>query len=119
VFAILTCAYTKKDAGLFIRPIYTCADSQAALKALTSPWCKTKLLSECRKALGTIGRHCKVEVLWVPGHMGVSGNELAGELAKAGANTSPIGPEPFVPITPSTAIVEIKTWGYAQHSKIW
>ncbi|XP_046395727.1 uncharacterized protein LOC124162988 [Ischnura elegans] len=119
VLAILICTYTIKEAGLFIRQIHICTDSQAALKALTSSWCKSKLLSECCEALNVIRRHYKIELFWIPGHVGISGNELADEVAKAGAGINPFGLEPFVQIIPSTAIAKIKTWGLAQHVKIW
>ena len=119
IFAILTCVYAIEETGLCKRPIHICTDSQAALKALNSPWCKSKLLDECYKALNTLSSRCKIELFWVPGHSGISGNEMADELAKAGAEQNPIGPEPMVPVPPSLGVAAIRAWGSNQHSRIW
>ena len=36
---------------------------------------------------------------WIPSHIGISGNEKADQLAKQGAISNALGPEPFVPIS--------------------
>ncbi|KAJ8980929.1 hypothetical protein NQ317_002498 [Molorchus minor] len=43
-----------------------CSDSQAALKAISSP--KTTLVQECGEALEELARYKEVELVWVPGH---------------------------------------------------
>lgn len=40
----------------------------------------------------------EVNLVWVPGHSGVFGNEMADELARRGADEPPTGPSPMLPI---------------------
>ena len=69
------------------------SDNQAALKALqafrTSP-----LGQQYQKALNDIStRH------WVPGHVGVRGNEIADELARDSSVIKSVGPEPALGVS--------------------
>ena len=68
--------------------------SQAALKALESVTVKSKLVLECLGRLDELGTHNSVQLVWVPGHEGILGNERAGELAKKDADTPFTGTEP-------------------------
>ena len=47
-----------------------------------------RLVVECLGCLDELARHNSVQLVWVPGHEGVLGNERADELAKKGADTS-------------------------------
>ncbi|XP_063545759.1 uncharacterized protein LOC134753753 [Cydia strobilella] len=76
--------------------IYT--DSQAALKALKKP-VTSSLVRKCREELNSLGKHRNVTVAWISGHQGVTGNEKADELARIGAETEYIGPEPALPMS--------------------
>jgi len=46
-------------------------------------------------AINDLGRNNKVTLLWVPGYVGVEGNEPADTLARKGASAPLMGPEPF------------------------
>jgi len=49
------------------------------------------------------GLENNIRLIWWPGHSDIPGNEEADRLARLGAQVTPIGPEPFVGISKSTA----------------
>ena len=63
------------------KTIYILSDSQAALKALDSCRVDSGLVLNCMKTLNRLGRksdpHMMIVLIWVPGHVGVRGNEMA------------------------------------------
>ncbi|XP_061724296.1 uncharacterized protein LOC133530403 [Cydia pomonella] len=73
--------------------------AEAALKALKKISVTSALVRECREELNSIGKQRSVTVTWVPGHQGVTGNERADELARIGAETEYVGPEPALPMS--------------------
>ncbi|XP_043468334.1 uncharacterized protein LOC122502375 [Leptopilina heterotoma] len=80
--------------------ISICVDSQAALWALKNHTIESKLVWECRSVLDELGSANKLSLIWVPGHLGIKGNERVDVLAKIGFETEFIGPEPAVAIMP-------------------
>jgi hypothetical protein len=48
----------------------------------------------CHQSLIQLAKHNRVQLIWVPGHEGIVGNEMADHLAKTGSEHSLIGPEP-------------------------
>ena len=50
-------------------------------------------MSECADSLDRLAESNAVELIWVPGHSGIP-NELADELARQGAESAAMGPEP-------------------------
>nr|XP_042909742.1 choline dehydrogenase, mitochondrial-like [Parasteatoda tepidariorum] len=68
------------------RTIRICSDSQAALLLLSRCKFTSLLVWECFSVLCDLSTHNRVSLHWVPVHMGIGGNELADEAARAGSN---------------------------------
>jgi hypothetical protein len=67
---------------------------QAAIKALDSYQINSKLVWDCHRSLEQLAEHNRVQLILVPGHKGIDGNEIADQLAKLGSECPFIGPEP-------------------------
>ena len=91
------------------------SDSQAGIKALSSTSINSIQVKTIISALNELGKSNSVSVRWVPGHMGVPGNERADELAREGSSTLPIGPPPFVPIPAGAIKNEIRQLCIDEH----
>ncbi len=48
--------------------------------------------------------------MWLPGHSGIQQNEIANRLTREGARTTPIVPEPFLPLFLSRFKSKIRNW---------
>lgn len=59
---------------------------------------RSSLTLECWEALNDIALGNRIDLTWVPGHSNVEGNETADDLAKTGALSQLIGPEPALRI---------------------
>lgn len=119
VYAILVCAkiclkrnYRHAKIGIF-------SDSQAALLALKSAKCTSKLVWECSAALRELSRQNQVLLYWVPGHCGIEGNENADYLARQGSAQQFIGPEPFLGTSKSAVKRELKSWETLEIANRW
>ncbi|VEN58452.1 unnamed protein product [Callosobruchus maculatus] len=88
VYAILACVNRIRKTDGSRRRITICSDSQAAIKALNAWKITSGLVLECRRALDDISAKHKVSLMWVPGHAGVKGNEMADHLARMGSGNS-------------------------------
>ncbi|KAJ8916950.1 hypothetical protein NQ315_008350 [Exocentrus adspersus] len=77
------------------------------------------VLWKCWKELSDLARHNRVELLWVPGHSGIKGNEKVDELARKGSSASYIGPEPAVGVSKIKVRSQVKEWVNAQHKEYW
>lgn len=119
IFAILQAADLSSEEAVQGQKITICSDSQAAIKALASHTTKSHLVWECKKALNTLARQTEVEIIWVPGHNGVEGNETADELAREGANCTFTGSEPCIGCAPDLPKREIKSWSITNARRVW
>ena len=106
IYAILECASICLRRNYRYAKICIFSDSQAALNAIKSPICRSKLVWECRKLLKQLASNNQVHLYWVPGHRGIDGNEKADFLARQGSDGHFIGPEPFCGISNSVLKME-------------
>jgi len=56
----------------------------------------SNFVAEVIEAVNKVSICNSVRLLWLPGHCGILGNEIADDLAKKAASTLFIGPEPVL-----------------------
>lgn len=110
VHAIELCIRENLRMGYSNRKIFILSDSKAAILALHSYQFKSKLVWDCLKVLKELANRNIVTLVWVPGHMGILGNEAADLLAREGSEASFTLPTPFCGIPLSTAKTAINKW---------
>ena len=118
-YAICTCAQVNIDRDTTSKTIYILSDSQAALKALDSCRVDSGLVLNCMKTLNRLGRKNRVVLIWVPGHVGVRGNEMADELARKGSERTMCGPEPCMGLSIGTIKNAIRESANERHISEW
>ncbi|XP_076237869.1 uncharacterized protein LOC143181372 [Calliopsis andreniformis] len=120
VLAIQECAETLTERDVRYRRIAICSDSQAALKALSKPTHKSMSVMECKRKVNNLAdKGNKITLIWVPGHAGIRGNEMADRLANQGSDENPIGAEPYLPMSVLTVKTAIKKWATEQRKRMW
>ena len=119
VYAIKACIMENLDRNYRNRNIYILSDSQAALKALDKHQINSKLVWDCHQTLMELAKHNRVQLIWVPGHEGIAGNETADQFAQIGAQHPFIGPEPACGISIGVARKAIRDWTNMKHKKYW
>jgi hypothetical protein len=61
----------------------------------------------------------RVQLIWVPGHESVDGNETANQLARTGSENPFIGPEPACGMSIGAAKKAVRYWTNRNHKKYW
>lgn len=79
----------------------------------------SKLLWNCHHFLVKLAEHSQVELMWVPGHMGIDESEIADHLAIEGSSHPLIEPEPAFGISAKVATGVISNWTSRKHYKHW
>jgi ribonuclease HI len=110
IYAILQCACENIRRAYKNKRIVILSDSQAALKALSSPKVTSRLVAECLDAPSELAFLNEVTLVWVPGRRGVFGNEEADKLARQASAKPLLGPEPAVGIPTYLTREAMKNW---------
>jgi hypothetical protein len=118
IYGIKACIMENTEKGYKGRNIYILSDSQAAIKANNSQ-INSKLAWDCHQSLVRLAEHNRVQLIWVPGHMGIDGNEMADQLARQGSSCPFIGPEPALGISAKIAREVIRGWTNRKHTEYW
>jgi hypothetical protein len=118
-YAILLCAHKNIRRVYKNKRILIFSDSQAALKAFSGPKVISRLVEECQAALTVLATFNEVTLIWVPGHYGILGNEMADRLVRQASAMPLLGPEPALGIPKCQAREAIESWTKYQHSSTW
>lgn len=119
IYAIVKCIEVNLARGYKNHEIAILTDSQAAIKALSAYEVNSKLVWECLGKLNELGKKNKVTIYWVPGHLGIPGNEKADELARKGSSNNLQGPEPFCGVGKGTINMNLAKEENAERNKWW
>jgi hypothetical protein len=79
----------------------------------------SRLVEECQEVLTVLATLNEVTLMWVPGHCGILGNEMADRLARQASAMLLPGPEPALGMPKCLAREAIKSCTKYQHSSTW
>ena len=85
-------------------------DSQAAIKAPIKCTVTSITVLNCIRNLNQLGKQNHVSVVWIPGHAGVHGNEVADYVAKSGSKSKMHGAELFITVPYASCVSAVKDW---------
>ncbi|KAJ8911655.1 hypothetical protein NQ315_006001, partial [Exocentrus adspersus] len=98
---------------------FTGSDSVENVVALGSYRCTSKAVWNCPQTLSWVGRTNRLTLVWIPGHIGLRGNEVADSLARRGAASEFIRLEPVLGLYYSTARSVIRSWPEDHTLQYW
>ena len=75
------------------------------------------LVWECFEALNKLAEDNQVTILWIPGHRGIKGNEIADRLAKLATIHNSTGLEPVIGISNRVDTEDISKFLTAKHQE--
>ena len=101
------------------RELLILSDSQAAIRALAKQRVTSKTVLNCINILNTLAIDCKITIRWVKAHVGIEGNERADMLAKKGAATPCLTPEPVLPLAYQGSRTAVRRWVSNCAAKLW
>ena len=114
-FATLACAYKIQMNAMPQKYVSICSDSQVALKVLYAAKTRSPLVRQCQQVLDDISAWHAVGLCWVPGHVGVRGNEITDELTRSSSAQRFVAPEPFLGVSRQNIRRKLKCWMVKQH----
>ena len=94
-------------------------DNQALIKCFNKVTYDDLLITELFSIMAKLRTTNEVKIIWIRGHTGNLGNEIADRLAKRGSKLAFYGPEPAVPISWTTLRTAVKTITEGKHRKEW
>jgi ribonuclease HI len=109
-YAIKTCAVEDLDKDYKNRNIYILSHSKAAIKTLGKFQITSQLILDCHQSIIQLGRHNRVQTIWVPGHDGIAGNESTDLHARTVCEHPFTGPEPACGISIGVAKRAVRDW---------
>ena len=77
------------------------------------------LVKQYQKALNDISARHVVGLYWVPGHVGLRGNEITDELTRDGSVLQFVGPQPAMGVSRQDIWGRIRRWLVNQHWVWW
>ena len=107
MFAIQRAAALLYDSNTRNQVIIFYSDSLSTLQQLKKGHSSSKLTIDTAVTLNKLCEFNQVNLYKVAAHTGIEGNEKADELAKLGASSPPVGPEPFLCISWSNVITDL------------
>jgi ribonuclease HI len=72
----------------------------------------SKLVWDCHQSLIQLAKHNKVQLIWLPDHKGIVGNDTVHQLART-------GPEPACGISTGVAKRAVRDWTNRNHKELW
>ena len=99
--------------------IVALVDCQAAIKALIKCTVTSITVFNCIRNLNQLGKQNHVSIAWIPGHVGVHGNEVADYLAKSGSKSKIHGSEPFMTVPYASCVSTVKDWSTDRWTAMW
>ena len=73
----------------------------------------------CIRNLNQLGKQNQVSIAWIPGQVGVHGNEVADYVAKSGSKSKMRGPEPFITVPYASCVSTVKDWSTDRSKSMW
>jgi len=61
--------------------------------------------------------YIRIQLVWVPGHMGIDWNKIADQLARQGSPLNLTGPEPALGMSAKTSKGVIRGWMIRKHKE--
>ena len=83
-------------------------DSKIAINTITSKTVTSRTVLECINSINNYSQHGLVRIIWVPGHNGIRGNEIANSLARTGRELAAVNLDNPLPLKASRLM--LKTW---------
>jgi ribonuclease HI len=114
MYIIKACTVENLDKNYKNINIYILSDSKVAIKALNKHQITSKLVWD--QSLIHLAKHNRVQLIWVPGHERIVGNETADQLARMGSEHPFTQPALSWGISIGVAKKTVRDWTNRNHT---